>query len=76
MAGIKREEAHEHIAAELAEWFPDQGWTRERVAEIDRRLAVDDSDIADPLVHYADFALRVMDRAGLVEPYGGPGTFR
>jgi hypothetical protein len=73
---VTRAEAHAHIAALLAEWFPDQGWTQERVAESDMRLAIDDSDVSDPLTHYADFGLRLLDRAGLVEPYEGPGDYR
>jgi len=73
---MKRDEAYKYIAAELAEWFPDQGWTVEKVAEMDRRLAIDDADVPDPLVHYADFALRVLDRAKLIEPYARPGSFR
>jgi len=46
------------------------------VAEIDPRLAINDADIGDPQFHYADFALRVLERARLVEPYRGPGEFR
>ncbi len=74
--GMKREEAHQHIAAQLAEWFPRERWSAERVAEIDQRLAIDDADKGDPVDHLADFALRVLDRARLIEPYAGPGAYR
>jgi hypothetical protein len=37
---------------------------------------VDDADIWDSSVHFADFALRVLDRLGVVDPYDGPGEFR
>lgn len=46
------------------------------MAETERRLAVDDADIPDPTAHLADFALQVLDRLGVVEPYNGPGEFR
>jgi hypothetical protein len=46
------------------------------VAETERRLAIDDADIPDPTAHFADFALQVLDRLGVVEPYDGPGEFR
>jgi hypothetical protein len=52
------------------------GWTAEVVAETEQKLAVDDSGIWDSSVHFADFALQVLDRLGVVEPYDGPGEFR
>jgi hypothetical protein len=73
---MTRAEAHAQIAELLTEWFPDQGWTPERVAEMDRRLAIDDADIPEPLTHYAEFALQLLDRAALIEPYEGQGDLR
>lgn len=74
---MNREEAYEAIAAVYRDWgFGELGWTAEVVAETERRLAVDDSDVWDSSVHFADFALQVLDRLGVVEPYDGPGEFR
>ncbi len=75
---MKRQKAYEAIAAV----YQDSGhgkfndWTPEVVAETERRLALDDADVWDPTAHFADFALRVLDRLGVVEPYEGPGEFR
>jgi hypothetical protein len=64
---MTQSEAYEHVAAVAAEWFPDQGWTADLVADVDRRLKADDSDVGDPLYHYVDFAMKVLERAGVVE---------
>jgi hypothetical protein len=74
---MKREKAYEAIAAVYQDiGFDNLGWSTEVVAETERRIAVDDADIWDSSVHFADFALRVLDRLGVVEPYDGPGQFR
>jgi hypothetical protein len=74
---MERERAYEAIAAVYQDiGFDNLGWTAEVVAETERRIAVDDADIWDSSVHFADFALRVLDRLGVVEPYDGPGEFR
>lgn len=74
---MERQRAYEAIAVVLSAWGYDKlGWTPEVVAETERRLAVDDADIWDSSVHFADFALQVLDRLGVVEPYDGPGEFR
>jgi hypothetical protein len=48
-------------------------WTAELVAEAERRMAVDDADLPDSTAWMLDFALRVLDKLNVVEPYGGPG---
>lgn len=48
-------------------------WTTEMVAEAERRMAIDDADVPDSTAWMLDFALRVMDKLELVEPYDGPG---
>ena len=73
---MERQNAYEAIAAVYAEWgYADLGWTPEVVAETEQRLALDDSDIWDSSVHFAHFALQVLDRLGVVEPYDGPANF-
>ena len=74
---MERQRAYEAIAVVLSAWGYDKlGWTPEVVAETEQRLAVDDADIWDSSVHFADFALQVLDRLGVIEPYDGPGEFR
>jgi hypothetical protein len=74
---MKREKAYEAIAAVYADWGLEKlGWTPEVVAETERRTAVDDADVWDSSAHFADFALQVLDRLDLIEPYDGPGEFR
>jgi hypothetical protein len=74
---MERIKAYEAIAAVYEDiGFDNLGWTADIVAETERRIAVDDADIWDSSAHFADFALRVLDRLGVVEPYGGPGEFR
>jgi hypothetical protein len=74
---MERQRAYEAIAAVYEDWgYTKLGWTAEVVAETEQKLAVDDSDIWDSSVHFADFALQVLDRLGVVEPYDGPGEFR
>jgi hypothetical protein len=46
------------------------------VAEIEQRLAIDDANKGDPVDHLAEFTLRVLDKAKLIDPYIGPGDFR
>jgi hypothetical protein len=76
-APVERVRAYEAIAAVYHDWgLGKLGWTPEVVAETERRLAVDDADIWDSSVHYADFALQVLDRLEVTEPYGGPGDLR
>ena len=73
--GVQRGEIHQHIADELNEWFArDEAWTAARVAEVEQRLAIDDADVVDAVDHLPDFTLRVLDRAGLIEAYTGPGS--
>jgi hypothetical protein len=74
---MEREAAYRAIADIYAAWGYDKlGWTPALVAETERRLAVDDADVWDSSVHFADFALQVLDRLGVVEPYDGPGDLR
>jgi len=74
---MTREEAYAAIAAVYAAWgYENLGWTPALVAETEQRLAVDDADVWDSSVHFADFALQVLDRLGVVDPYDGPGDFR
>jgi len=75
---VERRKAYEAIAAVYHDWgFGERlGWTAQVVAETEQRLAVDDSDIWDSSVHFADFALQVLDRLGVVDPYDGPGDYR
>ena len=59
---MKRERAYEAIAAVYEDiGFDKLGWTAEVVAETERRIAIDDADIWDSSVHFADFALQVLD---------------
>ena len=75
---VERQKAYEAIAAVYREWGVGRqyDWTPEVVAETERRLAINDADIPDPTAHLADFALQVLDRLGVVEPYDGPGDLR
>ena len=75
---MKRQKAYEAIAAVYQDWGHGKldDWTPEVVAETERRLALNDADIWDPTAHFADFALQVLDRLGVVEPYDGPGELR
>jgi hypothetical protein len=71
------DDAYAAIAAVYAGWgYGSLGWTPALVAETERRLAVDDADVWDSSVHFADFALQMLDRLGVVEPYDGPGHLR
>jgi hypothetical protein len=74
---MKRERAYEAIADVYRQWGLDKlGWTPDVVAETERRLAMDDADLWDSTAHFADFALRVLDRLGVIDPYDGPGDLR
>jgi hypothetical protein len=74
---VDRERAYEAIAAVYCDWgYAALGWTPELVAETEQRLAVDDADVWDSSVHFADFALQVLDRLEVVEPYRGRGQLR
>ena len=74
---MERQRAYDAIAAVYRDWGYDKlRWTPEAVAETEQRLAVDDADIWDSSVHFADFALQVLDRLEVVEPYAGPGELR
>ena len=74
---MDRVRAYEAIAAVFQEWgLGTLGWTPEVVAETERRLALDDADVWDSSVHFADFALQVLDRLEVVDPYAGPGGLR
>ena len=50
-------------------------WTPETVAHAERRMAIDDADVPDSTAWMLDFALRVLDKLGVVEPYDGPGDY-
>jgi hypothetical protein len=50
-------------------------WTAETIAEAERRMAIDDADVPDSTGWMLDFALRVVDKLGVVEPYDGPGEY-
>jgi hypothetical protein len=74
---VKRQRAYEAIAGVYEDWgYGKLGWTPEVVAGTERRLAIDDADIWDSSVHFGDFALQVLDRLGVVEPYDRPGQLR
>lgn len=73
---MKRQRAYEAIANTLNDiGFDKLGWTPEVVEETERRMAVDDADIWDSSAHFVDFALRVLDRLKIIEPYDGPGDY-
>ena len=72
---MERDRAYEAIAAVYQDWGLDGG-TPETVAEAERRLAVDDADIHDSTVAFADFTLQALDRLGVIDPYHGPGELR
>ena len=74
---VDRQDAYEEIAAVYRDWgYGELGWNADLVAETERRLAVDDADVWDSSAHFADFALQVLDRLGVVDPYSGPGMLR
>jgi hypothetical protein len=71
---MERARAYEAIAQTFADiGFDHLGWTPAVVAESERRIAIDDADVWDSSVHFAEFALRVLDQLAAVEPYTGPG---
>ncbi len=72
---MERSRAYEAIAEVYREWNV-EGWTPDAIAEAEQRLAIDDADVSDSTVHFADFALQVLDRLGVVDPYEGHGDFR
>ena len=72
---VERSRAYEAIAEVYREWSL-EGWTPEAIAEAEQRLAIDDADVWDSTVHFADFALQVLDRLRLVDPYDAPGDLR
>jgi hypothetical protein len=72
---VDRQRAYEAIAEVYRGWNV-EGWTPEAIAEAEQRLAIDDADVSDSTVHFADFALQVLDRLGAVDPYEGPGDLR
>jgi hypothetical protein len=72
---VERQRAYEAIAEVYRDWNV-AGWTPEAIAEAEQRLAIDDADMSDSTVHFADFALQVLDRLGTVDPYVGAGELR
>lgn len=64
----------------IADTYRDVGltgdyWTAHTVAEAESRMAEDDADVPDSTAFMLDFALRVLDKLGVVEPYDGPGQY-
>jgi hypothetical protein len=72
---VERSRAYQAISDVYGEWKL-EGWSPEAIAEAEQRLAINDADIGDSTVHFADFALQVLDRLGVVDPYTGPGELR
>ena len=73
---VERARAYEAISDVYGDWNV-KGWTPDEIAEAEQRLAIDDADVGgDSTVHFADFALQVLDRLGVVDPYDGPGDLR
>jgi hypothetical protein len=73
---MERTRAHEAIAETLNDiGFDTLGWTPEVVADTEHRMAIDDADIWDSSAHFVDFALRVLDKLNVIEPYDGPGDY-
>ena len=73
---MERMRAYEAIADALNEFgFDKLGWTPEVVAETEQRMAIDDADVWDSSAHLVEFALRVLDKLDVVEPYDGPGEY-
>src|SRR3954463_4278485 len=61
----------------MAEVYREMGWcywTPEAVAEAERRMTIDDADRPVSTVVAADFALRVLDKLGVVDPFDGPAS--
>jgi hypothetical protein len=50
-------------------------WTPETVGDAERRMAIDDADMPESSALVADFALRVLDKLGVIAPYEGPGDY-
>ena len=72
---VERSRAYQAISDVYGEWKL-EGWSPEAIAEAEQRLAINDADIGDSTVHFADFALQVLDRLDVVDPYTGPGELR
>ena len=73
---MERVRAYEVIAETFNEvGFETLGWTPEVVAETERRMAVDDAYMWDSSALLSDFALRVLDKLGVIEPFDGPGEY-
>ncbi|WP_354697212.1 hypothetical protein DSM112329_02840 [Paraconexibacter sp. AEG42_29] len=71
---MRRELAYKAIAEVYRDLDLDRGyWTAEKVADAERRMAIDDADRPDSTAIAGDFALRVLDKLGVVDVYEGPG---
>lgn len=61
---MTEDEAYNLIAEILNDWFQHVGWTPGLVAEVPERI--ENGDIFDPSIHYADFGLLLLERAGVL----------
>jgi hypothetical protein len=64
---VTRAEAYERIAEVMAEWWPDLGYTPERVAERFAMLEKNASFVDETEMWYPKFAMDVLEQAGLIE---------
>ena len=64
---MTRDEAYEHIAAVMGEWWPELGYTPDEVA---RQFDLKDKNekfVRGTEMWYPFFAMDVLERAGLIE---------
>ena len=64
---MTREEAYTHIAAVMAEWWPQLGYTPDRVAERFAMLEKNASFVDETEMWYPKFAMDVLQEAGLIK---------
>jgi hypothetical protein len=62
-----RDEALDHIASLMREWFEHDDWTAERLGEDLALIEEDEANAYDSLLWYPVFAMEVLTRARVVE---------
>jgi hypothetical protein len=64
---MTRAEASEHLAAVMDEWWPNLGYTPERIAERLAMLEKNSTFVDETEMWYPKFAMDVLHRAGLID---------
>jgi hypothetical protein len=67
---MTRDEAYEHLAAVMNEWFPRLGYTPARIAERFAMLEKNARFVDETEMWYPKFAMDVLEEAGLIDPPG------